>query len=130
MIYAVQAGTNGPIKIGFAKDIKSRMASIQTGCPDRLTLLGTCEVEDDSLVEKYLHKLNSAFHLRGEWFKPGFRVLETVEAIQTGKAGYMATRHWAKTLLKQKGQWSTARQLGEILEVLTLRKKWHGRTQE
>lgn len=41
MIYFIQRGVDGPIKIGFTEsNIEDRTRSIQTSCPEKLLLLG------------------------------------------------------------------------------------------
>jgi DNA-binding NtrC family response regulator len=68
MIYFLQRGQDGPIKIGFTSkdDVSQRMATLQTACPERLTLIGMIEGGLDR--EKALHRLFSNHKLGGEWF--------------------------------------------------------------
>jgi len=65
-IYFVQMENTGPIKIGFTKNIKGRMESLQTASPYPLTLrhhfFATRKNEND------LHKRFRKDILRGEWF--------------------------------------------------------------
>lgn len=77
MIYFIQAGPGGPIKIGFTKyAVEGRMAALQTGNPVALKLLGTREgtVED----EADLHERFDFCRLRGEWFYPTEDLLEFI----------------------------------------------------
>lgn len=69
MIYFVQLGTDGPIKIGYAAtSVTRRLASLQSAQPHRLRLL---KRTDGSMQdERALHAKFAAFRLRGEWFEP------------------------------------------------------------
>lgn len=70
MIYFIQAEGIGHIKIGFtdSDDASVRLATLQTGSPVPLRLLGTFPglVED----EKNLHRRFASAKVHGEWFKP------------------------------------------------------------
>jgi len=68
MIYFIQAVGTPYVKIGYAKrdNVKNRIATLQTGSPHRLELLGTMP---GGLQEEYqIHESNKARHYRGEWF--------------------------------------------------------------
>lgn len=67
-VYFVQSGANGPIKIGTARDVTNRLASLQTGSPVSLRLLGV--IPGDVTVEKTLHARFDRHRIRGEWFRP------------------------------------------------------------
>ena len=66
MIYFIQSGDCGPIKIGKAKHPESRLRELQTGSCEPLTLLATLDVDDNA--EHSLHATLSGCRLRGEWF--------------------------------------------------------------
>ena len=70
MIYFIQQGKSGPIKIGYTgnNDISKRMETIQIYAPEKLTLLGY--IEGDQGQEKLLHQLFHSYRLNGEWFEP------------------------------------------------------------
>jgi len=70
MIYVVRTKNAYPsfIKIGFTKeDIKSRMKSIQTGCPFELELIK--KIPGELQEERDLHQKLKEFKTVGEWFK-------------------------------------------------------------
>jgi len=79
MIYVIQAGKNGPVKIGQTSgEIKDRISQLQTGCPYELKLVwlfpkGTIEAEAQA------HKDLEAERIRGEWFKPSLEVFNYIE---------------------------------------------------
>lgn len=58
---------SAPIKIGYtAKNPRARMASVQTGCPFRLSVLAYTAGSKD--LERRLHKVFSPVRRCGEWF--------------------------------------------------------------
>lgn len=67
MIYFIQA-ENGLIKIGFSKNVTSRLSNMQVRSPLKLTLLST--IKGTVVMEKELHYKFSKFREHGEWFKP------------------------------------------------------------
>jgi len=69
--YFIQAGTDGPVKIGVAKDVEQRIKELQTGCPDDLRLIGRIQGN----FESELHQRFSQFRVRGEWFNSDIRLL-------------------------------------------------------
>src|SRR5687767_5558675 len=71
LVYFLQAGEGGPIKIGWAKTdktLKSRLSSHQCGNPVDLELIAT--VEGDRFLEGAFHRVCAASRTRerGEWF--------------------------------------------------------------
>ena len=68
MIYFIQAGDNGAVKIGFAKDVKKRFRELQTGNHETLKLLK--EIAGEEELEQEIHSLVKQFHVRGEWYSP------------------------------------------------------------
>lgn len=65
-IYFVQAGPDGPVKIGYAVDPKRRIASLQTACAVDLVLLR--EIAGNEKTEAWLHQRFLGHRVRGEWF--------------------------------------------------------------
>ena len=78
-IYFMQAG-NGPIKIGFSTNIKSRLPEIQRWHPEEIRLLkmvtGRIEGERD------IHRLFKEDRIRGEWFKPSEKLMAFINGLQ------------------------------------------------
>ena len=68
VVYFIQRGGDGPVKIGFSKNPKGRLSSLQTGIPERLHLLGI--VDGGKAEEQRLHRYFAAYGIQGEWFKP------------------------------------------------------------
>lgn len=78
-IYAIQAETTKAIKIGWSFDPKARMATLQTGVPERLSVLGTCY--GAMTQERAIHAHLAPHRISGEWFKPEPLVMEAVRKI-------------------------------------------------
>jgi hypothetical protein len=67
--YAYFVGFNQYVKIGFTKDIISRIKGIQTSCPEKLIYYGSFVA--DSTTERNYHKKFDRYRLNGEWFHFG-----------------------------------------------------------
>ena len=80
MIYFIQAGQNGPIKIGVSDKPQERLEALQTAHYEELELLGVIGGGEDK--EKEIHLRFSQYRMMGEWFKPEGGLLDFVhEAV-------------------------------------------------
>jgi len=69
MIYFIQAGSLGPIKIGRTNNgAKEKLKELQVGCPEKLYLVGT--IEGNKTREGQLHYKFKKYQIRGEWYEP------------------------------------------------------------
>ena len=77
MIYFIQAGNDGPIRIGYAAKVGHRIKMLQRRSPVPLRLLAT--IDGSVELEAYLH--NRFWHLRqhGKWFKADQEILDFIE---------------------------------------------------
>lgn len=66
-VYFIQAGKNGPIKIGWTTSLEERIDALQTGCPFRLRVLAA--IEGTKQDEAAYHRQFAEHRMRGEWFK-------------------------------------------------------------
>jgi hypothetical protein len=81
-IYLISAGEH--VKIGVAKDVKKRLAGLQTGNPVQLEVLTSYAPKvDPYLLEKLLHEHFKDIRMSGEWFKNVFSVEEFLTLCQT-----------------------------------------------
>ena len=88
-VYFVQAGTTGPIKIGFTKqDPARRIRAIQDLSPHRLRWIGLLGCRASR--EREIHKRFAAEALRGEWFRATSRLLAFIEAECPSFQGHAA----------------------------------------
>jgi hypothetical protein len=81
-VYFVQAGQDGPIKIGFAANVGARLSELQTASPEPLTVLAT--IEGTLQTEAEVHRYFQAYRLRGEWFRADVVLLGLIGSIQAG----------------------------------------------
>jgi hypothetical protein len=75
-VYFVQAGEDGPIKIGFAADVRKRLSGLQVNCPARIRPLGM--VDGDKSTERQLHSRFAHLRVCGEWFTPAPELLALI----------------------------------------------------
>lgn len=78
MIYFIQQGEDGPVKIGYSATmvgVERRRSAMQTAHCVELRLLGV--VPGDREDETLLHEFLREWRIRGEWFSPSSEVLET-----------------------------------------------------
>jgi hypothetical protein len=67
MIYFIQAGTDGPVKIGYSEYPEKRLKDLQTSHYSELHLIGV--MAGDILLEKQLQKEFEFYRINNEWFK-------------------------------------------------------------
>lgn len=73
MIYFIQAGEAGAIKIGLAADPSGRLMQLQTSSASPLRMLRTFDGGRE--LEAALHRRFARLRLHGEWFKPDEELL-------------------------------------------------------
>ena len=73
MIYFARVGESGPVKVGCSTDPLQRLASLQTGHPERLSIIRL--TDGDRREEGYYHLCFSDLHISGEWFRFDPRML-------------------------------------------------------
>lgn len=84
-VYAIQVDSNGPIKIGTARNPRSRRSTLQIASPWQLRLLGAWAGDENDEIT--LHRLLREHRIRGEWFHPTADVIELVAwCMATGKS--------------------------------------------
>jgi len=77
--YAIQVGTDGPIKIGYSgARAEGRLSELQRLSPWKMHIIA--QWPGDMLTEKALHIELGAFRIRSEWFYPTPTVLAAIEA--------------------------------------------------
>lgn len=77
MIYFVQDGEDGPIKIGYSDDVVRRIAELSIGAHRELRVLLVISGEIEQ--EKQLHDRFSFAHKKGEWFWPVNELLSFID---------------------------------------------------
>jgi hypothetical protein len=79
LVYAIRHGETGPVKFGYAKNARKRLALLQTGTPEPLLLLLT--VPGSVKLEKMIHRMLWPLRVRGEWFRAEGATLEVLAAL-------------------------------------------------
>lgn len=67
VVYFVQAGETGPIKIGWTENVDHRIDHLQLASPERLILRASLRGDRD--LERKIHQYFSEHRIRGEWFE-------------------------------------------------------------
>jgi hypothetical protein len=78
--YFLQAGTEGPIKIGSTRNLLVRLRTLYAMSPLPLKLLGVMKGE---VAEERCHIRLGAFRLHGEWFAPSPVILDFISENAT-----------------------------------------------
>lgn len=81
-IYFILNYDSQAVKIGIAKNVKRRLASLQTSSPSELELLSTIKtksVNNARKIEKSLHEKFDKNRIRGEWFKANVELLDYIK---------------------------------------------------
>jgi hypothetical protein len=86
VIYFIQAGARGDVKIGYAKThaaVDRRRATFQTGHSETLQILGVVEGERED--EATLHRYFAPDRVRGEWFRPTGALMACASDIEQAR---------------------------------------------
>ena len=83
-VYAVQAGEDGPLKIGIAACVRSRVRDLQCSSHHHLTVVD--EFEGSRGVELALHRHLRSHRIRGEWFNRHPEVMKALSIARQGGA--------------------------------------------
>lgn len=70
-IYVIGMPGVQAVKIGWAANVRTRLAGLQTGSPFPLTVLWKRRIPNTPAVEAALHQLFNSKRVRGEWFDLG-----------------------------------------------------------
>jgi hypothetical protein len=79
-LYFIQKGDDGPIKIGVAASVRSRVKNLQVGNSEPLKLLLSVDQTED-INERALHRKFRHLRLEGEWFRPGTDLIELIRSV-------------------------------------------------
>jgi hypothetical protein len=79
MIYVIQRGDNGPIKIGLSENPERRLKQLQTGNGEPLRLIAV--IEGNRRLEQEIHSTLHNHQGIGEWFMPDDRELAYIQRL-------------------------------------------------
>lgn len=77
LVYFVRMGGSNMFKIGYTTNLKSRMSTMQTGCPLQLSVYRKVPHNDPRQFEQYLHECFDNNNIRGEWFNLTEQAIDT-----------------------------------------------------
>lgn len=83
-VYVIQAGKDGPVKIGSAQKPSERLQELQTSNWHQLYLRAVVPCGPRVVIEKVAHALADRHRIRGEWFD--LEPLKAVEFVVTAMA--------------------------------------------
>lgn len=86
MIYLIAIDDLGLCKIGYAKNVRRRIATLQTGCPFAYRLIA--EREGDEALERSIHRAAASYRKRGEWFTLCDSVVEAFHSSGMVRTGH------------------------------------------
>jgi hypothetical protein len=95
MLYFIQHGTDGPVKIGIVGGktpaaVVTRLSSLQVGNPVRLRIIGFCE--GGAKEEALLHKQFDKYRVSGEWFDFTPELINLIQTLSIAKEHDRALR--------------------------------------
>jgi hypothetical protein len=93
MIYFIQDGDDGPIKIGYSDDVARRVRDLSTSTHNKLQILLVISGEREQ--EDQLHERFGFAHKRGDWFWPVKDLLSFIDGykLSTAELSTMAPAH-------------------------------------
>ena len=83
MIYFIQQGEDGPVKIGYATVIEKRFRALQSASPYPLKVIGS--MQGSVIDEKRMHLQFSKHRLQGEWFEPDLEIIKYASECDNNK---------------------------------------------
>lgn len=90
VVYFIRAGKEGPVKVGWASNIKSRFRQIAQGLPDLAVLEAT--LPGGIELEKRIHRALHQSRRRLEWFNPTKEVSALI--VVAKNLGLEAVERW------------------------------------
>ena len=81
-VYFARIVPDGPVKIGFAHNVKNRINALNVTVPYEVRLVFAFEVADAPVVEKKLHEQFEKHKIRGEWFKPTDEIFHHIKKLR------------------------------------------------
>lgn len=79
-VYFVQAGTDGPVRIGTSTRVAHDLNMIQAELPFQLQVLRI--TRGDRSLEGRLHKALSEYCLRGDWYEPSGPLMNLISSFE------------------------------------------------
>ena len=84
VLYFIQEGSDGPIKIGCSYSISRRLSTLQCGNPRPLVLLAFIPGAQE--IETAMHRRFAPHRIQNEWYRPHADILAFVCAVARRKS--------------------------------------------
>jgi hypothetical protein len=78
-VYFIAATRLNAVKVGVTNNLRKRLTSLQTGCPEELTLLAS--LPGNERHEKYVKDALMTHRIRGEWFRLNGATRELIQGF-------------------------------------------------
>lgn len=78
VVYFVQLGIGGPIKIGRTDNLRARLNTLQTANHKKVVVLGLLRGQE--ALERQMHALFHKERMDGEWFRPSMELLRFISS--------------------------------------------------
>jgi hypothetical protein len=82
-VYFIQAGSNGPIKIGCSRDPENRCKDLSECSPYCLKIVA--EIDGTHKEEKNIHNQFRQCRMKGEWFYPMGELIEFIKTLPNNR---------------------------------------------
>lgn len=77
-VYFVRAGA--VVKVGTSQDVRARLRTLQTGCPEPLQLLAV--MRGGRAEEAEVHRLFDYLRIHGEWFRAEPELMRFIASLE------------------------------------------------
>jgi len=132
-VYLIRSGKKGPIKIGVADNVAKRMSDLQTGNPNELLIeaIIPCRNKKEAYVtEKWIHKICSKDHVRGEWFSSKLKLSKIQGIMEASHSTLKINKNPKKShilesmeLLERNIKWISVKEIERLEYVLEWTKR-------
>lgn len=104
MVYFILNKEVNHIKIGYSKNPKQRLKSLQTSSSCKLEMIHT--IEGDISIEKFLHKQFKKIHIYNEWFHYDNSIIDFINFLKLNETKnyiirYFDICHYSIEILKE-----------------------------
>ncbi len=92
MVYFILNKEVNHIKIGYSKNPKQRLKTLQTSSSHKLELIYS--IEGDITIERFLHKQFKNSHIYNEWFYYDDKIIDFIEFIKLNETKNYIVRYF------------------------------------
>lgn len=133
VVYFVRAGNKGAIKIGVARDVQKRLATMQTGNPFELkviALIPCSGVQQAFDTERRIHNMFRSKRIRGEWFYGDINFRDVRDLMEVKEEPITPEKRKEIELISYRCQQNKAGELSKAQTKALVRKRNEARRME